>query len=172
MRADLEARTLAGDSSTRTVAVAVLDQPVQLVHRLARHDHARHAFGARGQRQLGLRQPMAVGRHRAQRRLLAARGGVQIDAVQIVAGLLGGDGEARLVDQALQVRGGDREAVAETRRRRDRESPPAASVCSAKRELARSVMVSRPLLAVALQSRSRRRRAACARCRGACAPAR
>ncbi len=38
---------------------------------------------------------------------------MEIDAVQIIAGLLGRDGEARLLDQALQVRRRQREAVAE-----------------------------------------------------------
>ena len=40
-------------------------------------------------------------------------GGVQIDAVEVVARLFRGDGKARLVDQALQVLGGDLELVAE-----------------------------------------------------------
>ena len=54
---------------------------------------------------------MAVRRHRAQRRRVAASGGVQIDAVEIIAGLLGGDGELGLVDQALEVAGRKRKAV-------------------------------------------------------------
>ncbi len=51
--------------------------------------------GAFGQRHLDTRQAMAVGGHRAQASgLLAGVMGMQIDAVQVIAGLLGGDGEA------------------------------------------------------------------------------
>ena len=89
---------------------------MQLVHRLARQDDAGHARGARRQRQLRLGQPMAVGGDGAQGRLLAARGRVQIDAVEVVARLLGGDGKARLVDQALQIARGDIELVVELAR--------------------------------------------------------
>ena len=57
------------------------------------------------QRQLDLRQAMAVGRDRAQRLRLAGAGGVQIDAVEIVARLLGRDRELGLVDQPLEIGG-------------------------------------------------------------------
>ncbi len=56
-----------------------------------------------GTAELNLRQTMAVGRDRAQRLRLAGAGGVQVDAVEVVAGLFGRDREPRLVDQALQV---------------------------------------------------------------------
>ena len=56
-----------------------------------------------GSGELDLRQAVAVGRDRAQRLRLAAAGDVQVDAVEIVARLLGRDRELGLVDQALQV---------------------------------------------------------------------
>ncbi len=96
--ADLALRQL-----DRDLGLGVLDQPLHLAHGFARHDDAGHAGRAGGQRQLDLRQPVAVGRHRAQRLRLAAAGGVQIDAVEIVARLLGRDRELRLVDQPLEV---------------------------------------------------------------------
>ena len=66
--ADLALRQL-----DRDLAVAVFDQALHLADRLARHDDARHAVGARRQRQLDLRQAMAVGRDRAQHRRLGGR---------------------------------------------------------------------------------------------------
>ena len=101
-RADLEAH-LGGADADLDGGRAVLDEPVQLVHGLARDDDAGHAGSALGQRQLHLREPVSVGGDRAQRRRLVGLGGVQIDAVQVVARLLGGDGKPRLVDEALQV---------------------------------------------------------------------
>jgi hypothetical protein len=55
-------------------------------------------------------QAVTVGGDADQRRL-GAVGDVQVDAVQVEARLLGADGEARLVDQPLQVGDGQREAV-------------------------------------------------------------
>ena len=49
---------------------------------LARDDDARHPFGALRRRQLDLRQAMAVGRDRAQRRRLAGRRRMNRDAVE------------------------------------------------------------------------------------------
>ena len=43
------------------LAAAVLDQALHLAHGLARHDDARHAAGALGQRQIELGQPVAIG---------------------------------------------------------------------------------------------------------------
>ena len=116
-----------------------------------------------GQRQLDLGEAMAVGRDRAQHRLAVALGGVEIDAVQVVARLLGRDGEARLVDQALQVAGREREACARS------------STLSAGKSSAGSVgsencagplvTVSRPCRRRRAAARCRRPRAACARCR-------
>ena len=59
-----------------------------------------------------LRQAMAVGRHRAQRRGLGGAGRVQIDAVEIIARLFGRDRELGLVDQPLEVGGRQRERMA------------------------------------------------------------
>ena len=109
-------RALAADTPTEMVAWLSSMQAMQLVHGLARQDDARHARSTRRQRQLRLGQPMTVGGNGAQRGFLAARGGVQIDAVEVVARLLGGDGKARLVDQALQVARGDVELVVELAR--------------------------------------------------------
>ena len=100
-------------------AVDTFEQLHHLQHRLPRHDHAGHALGTVGPCDLGLGQPVAVGRHRAQQ--VAVRHVVEIDAVEVVAGLLGGDGEARLLDQALEVARGDGEAVGEVARGEIRE---------------------------------------------------
>ena len=122
-----------------------------------------------GARQLRLGQPVTVGRHCAQGLLLAALGGVQIDAVEVVARLLGGDGKARLVDQAFEVLGGDLELVAELARgkvgkvlRRQRLQGEA-GMAGAQRSAAPSRHRA--------SSPPGRRREACARCRAACAPA-
>ena len=66
-----------------------------------------------GQRQLDLGESMPVGRDRAQDRLARRSRRVEIDAVQIIARLLGRDGEARLLDETLEVGGGQRKVVAE-----------------------------------------------------------
>ena len=92
-------------------AVALVEQLADLAHGLARHDHARDLAGALGQRHLDPGQAMAVGRHAAQHVGVARLGGMEIDAVQVVARLLVGDGEARAVDDALEVGRRDLEAV-------------------------------------------------------------
>ena len=81
------------------------------MHRLARDNHARHAVGALGPRQLDLRQAVSVGRDGAQRLRLAGLSGVQIDAVQIIARLFRRNGKARLLDEALQIRAVNGELV-------------------------------------------------------------
>ena len=96
--ADLALRELDGDF--RLVA---FDQALHFPDGLARNDDAGHAVGARRQRQLELREPMPVGRDGPQGRRLGGAGGVEIDAVEIVARLLGRDREAGLVDQALEI---------------------------------------------------------------------
>ena len=96
--ADLALREL-----DRDLGLVVFDQALHLAHGLARNDDSRHAAGAFGQRQLELRQAVAVGRDRAQRRRLVGAGGVEIDAVEIVARLLGRDRELGLVDQAFEI---------------------------------------------------------------------
>ena len=54
---------------------------------------------------------MAVRGHAAQRRRLGGARGVQIDAVEIVAGFLGRDRKLRAIDQALDVGGAERKRV-------------------------------------------------------------
>ena len=56
-------------------------------------------------------QPVAVGRDGAHHRHLVVLGRVQIDAVQVVAGLLGRDRKAGAVDQGAQLAGGQREMM-------------------------------------------------------------
>jgi hypothetical protein len=46
------------------LAATVLDQAQHLADGLARHDDARHSFGALRQRQIELGEPMPVGRNR------------------------------------------------------------------------------------------------------------
>ena len=55
---------------------------------------------------------MPVSRDRAQRRLVAGLRGVQVDAIEVVAGLFRRYGKARFVDQALQVLSGQLELLA------------------------------------------------------------
>ena len=64
---------------------------------------------------------MAVGRHGAQGVRLGFLRRVDVDAVQIEPRLLGGDGEARFVDQPLQIVGGEAELVGQGARRHLRE---------------------------------------------------
>jgi hypothetical protein len=59
--------------------------------------------GALRQRHLEARQPVAVRRHRAQHVDVTGLGGMQIDAVEVIARLLGGNGETRAVDQVAQL---------------------------------------------------------------------
>ena len=59
--------------------------------------------GALGQRLLDAGQAVAVGGDGAQHLRAVALGGVQVDAVEVVAGFLGADGEAGAVDQAAQL---------------------------------------------------------------------
>ncbi len=56
---------------------------------------------------------MAVGRHRAKHLFAGGLGAVEIDAVQIVARLLGRDRELRVGDQPLQLDRGQFELVPE-----------------------------------------------------------
>ena len=54
---------------------------------------------------------MPVGRDRAQGCRLGAAGGVEIDAVEIITGLFGGDRKLGAIDQPLHVGGGERERM-------------------------------------------------------------
>ena len=54
---------------------------------------------------------MPIGGDPAQRRLLGGTGGVEIDAVEVVTRLLGGDGKLGLVDEPFQIGGRDFELV-------------------------------------------------------------
>ena len=56
----------------RDFGVEILDQALHFADGLARHDDARHAFGALRRVELDLRQAMPVGRDRAQLARLAA----------------------------------------------------------------------------------------------------
>src|SRR6516225_345526 len=56
---------------------------------------------------------MAIGGDSAQYRLAATIRGMEINAVEVIARLFGRNGEARLFDQALQIRGRHGEDVAE-----------------------------------------------------------
>ncbi|MFK4607304.1 hypothetical protein ABIF57_006756 [Bradyrhizobium diazoefficiens] len=70
-----------------------------------------HAVGALGLDQVELGEAVAVGGDAAQGRGLGGAGGVQIDAVEIIARLLGRDRELGAVDQPLDVLGGERERM-------------------------------------------------------------
>ena len=104
-------RIFEADSSTAISPLRVLHQPLNLVAGLARHDVARLAFGAGRRRQLDLGEAMSVGRDRAQHDVGPGACDVQVDAVEVVARLLGRDRELGLLDQALEVGRGERELV-------------------------------------------------------------
>ena len=91
------------DSADLDVAGHLVQQFAQLVDGLARDDDAGHRGGAVRQRLLHPGEAMAVGGDRAQHLGALAFGDVQIDAVEVVAGFLGADGEPRAVDQAAQA---------------------------------------------------------------------
>ena len=126
--------------------------------------------GASRQRHLDARQPMAVGgdgaQHLARRRCRR----MQVDAVQVVARLLGRDREARAVDEAAQLaaaswkRYGSSPAVMTGKSSSGRQA-------RVKRERPQR-SVSRLAAAGGVELDLRRPRAACGRCRRACAPAR
>ena len=92
-------------------AVALVEKLAHLAHGLARHDHARNLRGALGQRHFHPGQPMAVGGHAAQHLGAVRGGGMEVDAVQVVAGLLVGDRKPGAVDDALEVGRRELEAV-------------------------------------------------------------
>ena len=97
-------RILVSESATETGLVAVVDQLADFGYGLARHDHGRQVRRPFGQRRVGAGEPVTVGGDGAQARdaFLVLRL-MQVDAVEIVAGFLGRDGEAGLVDQAPQM---------------------------------------------------------------------
>jgi hypothetical protein len=70
-----------------------------------------HARGPLGQSEVDLGQTMPVGGDGAQRCSLGAAGRMQIDAVEIVAGLLGRDRKLRAIDQPLHIGGGERKRM-------------------------------------------------------------
>ena len=84
----------------------LLEQPVELGDRFARDDHVGHAVGAVGLGDGDPGQPVAVGRGGAQ----LVVDDVEEDPHQIIARLLAGDGEARLLDDLAKRRGGKLEA--------------------------------------------------------------
>ena len=105
-------RILASDTSTVTIDVRIVDQLLQFADGLARDDDARHAFGARRRFEVGAGQTVAVGGNGTQLQLALAFDRVDIDAVEIVAGLFRRDRELGAIDQHLQVRRLDAEGVA------------------------------------------------------------
>ena len=119
-------RIFAEDSADFDLALGGLDELDELEHGLARHDDAGHALGPVRQCELGAGQPMPVGRDGAQHGV-PDRHLMQIDAVQVVARFFGRDGEARLLDQPLEVAGADAEIGGSAPRRRDRGNPRAAA---------------------------------------------
>ncbi len=98
-------RILPGRKLQADFRLVILHEALHLADRLTRHDNARHADGALRQFDFHLREAMAVGRDRAQGLRLGGAGGVQVDAVEVVARFLGRDGELGLVDQPLQLGG-------------------------------------------------------------------
>ena len=86
-------------------SLELLEQPVELVHGFARNDHVGHALGAVGPRHGDPGEAVAVGRGRAQ--LIVDD--VEEDAHQIITRLLARDGEAGLLDDLAQRRGGELE---------------------------------------------------------------
>jgi hypothetical protein len=79
------------------------------------------AASAVGQIGFGQSQAVAVGRHGAQRLAAIALGGMQMDAIEIIARLFGGDGEAGFVDQTRELARRSREADRKVLARHDRE---------------------------------------------------
>src|SRR4029078_26042 len=78
-----------------------------------RHYTESEPLAAGGKRQLDLGETMPVGRDGPEGGLAAALGGVEIDAVEMVAVFLGRDGKPRLLDEPLQVSGRHRKAMVE-----------------------------------------------------------
>jgi hypothetical protein len=72
-------------------------------------------------RHLDAREAVTVGGDRAQHGAVAGVEGVEEDAVEIIARLFRGDRELRLVDEALEVAGREREAVGQIARGEIRE---------------------------------------------------
>ena len=77
--------------------------------------------GAFGQRLLDPGEAMPVGGDRAQHLGALALGGMQINAVEVVTGFLGADGEPRAVDQPAQRLRREAEPVRQRARRHGRE---------------------------------------------------
>ena len=97
----------------RDVLGEVFEQFQDFADRLARRDHARHADGARRRRGLDAGEAVAVGGDGAQHGRAIGLGGVEIDAVEIVARLFGRNRELGVVDEALEFDGGKLELVGE-----------------------------------------------------------
>ena len=125
---------LAGRQLDRDLAFAGLDQSLHFADRLARHDDAGHAGGARGSGNstCARRWPsVATARSVA---ALAGAGRVQIDAVEIIARLFGRDRELGLVDQPLEVGGRQLERMASSSPAARSGKSLSGNVCSVKRE--------------------------------------
>ena len=98
-RTDAELGTGLGQGDT-DLTLKIIEKLADLVHRLARDDDRRHRRRACGQPLACQRQPVAVGGNGAQIALLRL---VEIDSVQVVAGLLGRDGEPCRVDHVARI---------------------------------------------------------------------
>ena len=118
--AEFEADLLRADHDLDR-AGAVVEQAADLVDGLARDDDSGTAGGALRGGRLGEGQSVAIGGDGPQQRDAGLGHGVEVEAVQIVAGLFGRDGEPGLVDQPGEVFLGQGEARARGVGRHDRE---------------------------------------------------
>ena len=115
-RADGEADLGVADFH-RHVAIGAVEEFLDLTNGLFRHDDAGHALGAIGGLDFGARHAVAVGGHGAQHGAQARDvDGVEIDAVEVVAGLFIADGELGALDQLAQRGGRHGELMAEAAR--------------------------------------------------------
>ena len=152
-----------------TLSRAVLDELDDLGHGLARNDHAGHALGAVRRRDLDAGEAVAVGGDGAHARCEPpASMRVEIDAVEVVARLLGRDRELRLLDQALEIGGRQREAMRQVAGGEIREI----ALGQGLQHEARAAGADLHLAHVAghFERHLRAVRAACARCRRSCRP--
>ena len=82
---------------------SVVEQPPRLIDGLARHDDAGRSSRTLWRDHFGQRQTVPIGGHGAQLGHATLDHGVEVETVQIIAGLFGRDGEFGLVDQPDQV---------------------------------------------------------------------
>ena len=99
---------MVGDSDDLDRAVDLVEQLAQFGDAFARDDHVGHALGAVGAGHGDAGEAVAVGRGGLSTGCVV--GDVEEDAVQIIARFFGRDGEAGLVDDLAERRGGQLEA--------------------------------------------------------------